>query len=357
MVKSTRERSRWTTRAYSVLQNGGVLRFRKELVEGAFGSIQEVYRFKAERVPARDPDERLKLARWCLSHRLERRGQGAAAGRARAEPRQPRDQEHDRQYRQRPRRARPCATRRWCGRGRARGRRASRRARPQHLSVPAAVRPGVPPPGLPMIFDLPTPLAVKRADEFTRSVHPVLQHACARCHNENHQGDFQLIQVKSRHDWTPNVARANLEAALRVVDPDSPARSELLDPLAGPPRAVQATDLPGRDRSRLSAGGGLGEQPPPQFGRRVVRAGAVRPARSRPPPPRRPMPPVSRPIERVRPLRPPPIAANPAARRAASASRDTQPGDPPASRVSTSRGAGRGCSPTPRPMPTSPSPT
>ena len=56
--------------AYSVVQNGGVLRFRKELVEGAFGSIREVYRFKAERVPARDPDERLKLARWCLSHKL-----------------------------------------------------------------------------------------------------------------------------------------------------------------------------------------------------------------------------------------------------------------------------------------------
>src|SRR5271168_3040517 len=61
---------------YSVFQNGGVLRFRKELVEGAFGSIREVYRFKSERVPARDPDERLKLARWCLSHRLNAEAKG-----------------------------------------------------------------------------------------------------------------------------------------------------------------------------------------------------------------------------------------------------------------------------------------
>src|SRR3954464_2439973 len=55
---------------YSLLQNGGMLRFRKELVEGAFDSLHEVYRFKAERVPGRDPDERLKLAHWCLAHRL-----------------------------------------------------------------------------------------------------------------------------------------------------------------------------------------------------------------------------------------------------------------------------------------------
>ncbi len=63
--------------------------------------------------------------------------------------------------------------------------------------------------GLPMIFDLPTPLAVLRADEFTRTVHPVLQRACAGCHNENYQGDFQLIKVKSRQDWTPGTSRGS----------------------------------------------------------------------------------------------------------------------------------------------------
>ena len=55
---------------YAVIQNGGVLRFRKEQVEGAFSSLQDVYRFKAGRVPERDPDEHLKLADWCLTHHL-----------------------------------------------------------------------------------------------------------------------------------------------------------------------------------------------------------------------------------------------------------------------------------------------
>jgi hypothetical protein len=213
--------------AYSVLQNGGVLRFRKELVEGAFGSIREVYRFKSERVPARDPDERLKLARWCLSHHLtaEAKAQLLAvldlspgnveiknmvANIDNAETRAAMRDE----ALVRTRAVLPAD------------------GTPGELD-PAIFRSGRAPlnsaaAGLPTIFDLPVPLAVKRADEFTRNVHPVLQRACARCHNEKYQGDFQLIEVKSRHDWTPNVARANLEAALRIVDPENLPRSELL---------------------------------------------------------------------------------------------------------------------------------
>ncbi len=56
---------------YALTQHGGTMHFRKAQVEGIFGSLPEVYRFKADRVPARDPDEHLKLAHWCLAHRLE----------------------------------------------------------------------------------------------------------------------------------------------------------------------------------------------------------------------------------------------------------------------------------------------
>jgi hypothetical protein len=210
---------------YSVIQNGGELRFRKELVEGAFGSLQEVYRFKADRVPDRDPDERLKLALWCLTHHLdaEAKAQLLAVldlspdnaqiksmvakidyGLTRATVR---DEGIVRTRAERPGDGRPAEI----------DEDALRPAR----KAPAAV-------GLPVIFDLPTPLAVKRADEFNRNVHQVLQRHCARCHNENYPGEFQLIQVKTRQDWTPNVARANLEAALRMIDPEGAARSELL---------------------------------------------------------------------------------------------------------------------------------
>jgi len=212
---------------YSVVQNGGVLRFRKELVEGAFGSIREVYRFKAERVPARDPDERLKLARWCLSHRLNAEAKAQLLAVLELSPGNieiknmvanidnaaARTALHDEALVRT--RLAPASD-----------------GRPGELD-PAIFRAdrapvGAAATGLPTIFDLPTPMAVKRADEFTKNVHGILQQACARCHNENYQGAFQLIEVKSRHGLTPNVVRANLEATLRVVDPDSPARSELL---------------------------------------------------------------------------------------------------------------------------------
>src|SRR3954452_7504585 len=212
---------------YSLLRNGGVLRLRKELVEGAFGSIQEVYRFKAGRLPDRDPDERLKLAHWCLAQHLEAEAKEQLLAVLELSPgnaqiqnmisnldnalarKVPRDEGVTRTNVERP---------------------IDDRGRPAELDA-EVFRPGRQKGaalGLPMIFDLPTPQAGRGADDFTRNVHPVLQNYCARCHNENYQGEFQLIQVKTRHDWTPNVARANLEAVLRMVDPDSPSRSELL---------------------------------------------------------------------------------------------------------------------------------
>jgi hypothetical protein len=81
---------------------------------------------------------------------------------------------------------------------------------------------------LPVIFDLPTSQAVKRADEFARFVHPVLQTYCARCHNERYEGGFQLIQIRNRKDQTRETLRANLDSTLRLIDRDNPPRSNLL---------------------------------------------------------------------------------------------------------------------------------
>jgi hypothetical protein len=216
---------------YSVVQNGGVLRFRKELVEGAFGSIEEAYRFKAARVPARDPDERLKLARWCLSHRLNAEAREQLAAVLELSPGNVQIQNMIVNIDNAAQRAalRDDALVRTSGSGTlaAVGNGAPASA-PDELD-PRVVRSSrALAAGLPTIFDLPATLAVLRADEFTRNISPILNRACAHCHNENYQGDFQLIQVKSRRELTPTVARANLEAALRAVDPDSPARSELL---------------------------------------------------------------------------------------------------------------------------------
>jgi hypothetical protein len=81
---------------------------------------------------------------------------------------------------------------------------------------------------MPVIFDLPTPLAIKRANEFGRFVHPVLQAYCAKCHDDKYDGEFQLVPIRSRADGTPDAFRANLDATLRLIDPERPSKSELL---------------------------------------------------------------------------------------------------------------------------------
>ena len=57
-------------------------------------------------------------------------------------------------------------------------------------------------PGMPVIFDLPTPLAIKRTNEFCQLRQPVLQAYCVKCHDGNYDGEFQLVPIKSRADQT-----------------------------------------------------------------------------------------------------------------------------------------------------------
>lgn len=210
---------------YVIKQGTNDLRYPKRDVQGAFLSIEDAYRYKLAQVPDRDPDEQLKLARWCMGLKLMAEAktalqavlalspnhaeassmlafsEGAEARAARRDPEVQRS-----------------------------GAEVAKDDEPKHLN-PAVIRSGIRELGVsgqPVIFDLPAALAVKRANEFVRFVHPVLQRACARCHNEQYPGSFQLVQVKTRHDQTADVFRANLDATLRLVDPDDLAKSELL---------------------------------------------------------------------------------------------------------------------------------
>ncbi len=81
---------------------------------------------------------------------------------------------------------------------------------------------------LPVIFNLPRPLAIKRADEFAFHIQPVLQLKCAKCHNAGYEGPFQLVPIANVRQMTTDAVRANLDATLRLIDPENPSKSELL---------------------------------------------------------------------------------------------------------------------------------
>jgi hypothetical protein len=212
---------------FLVEQRVGVMRFAKKRVEGAFSSIREAFEYRLAQLPNGDFDEGMKLAFWCLNLKLTSEAKeiltevvkhnpnnkqakamlvsiGQAAARASVRQR-------DSEVRQ------TRADEMIDGRPAALDSALLRQAR-QRLGIT----------DLPVIFDLPAPLAIKRSGEFFQIVHPLLQKYCARCHDGQYDGSFQLVPITNKRDRTPDALRANLDATLRLVDSKAPSHSELL---------------------------------------------------------------------------------------------------------------------------------
>src|SRR3954452_9824297 len=56
---------------YRLRDSGGPVPYPKSMVLKAAGSVEELYRYQVARLAVGDPDERIKLARWCLTEHLE----------------------------------------------------------------------------------------------------------------------------------------------------------------------------------------------------------------------------------------------------------------------------------------------
>jgi hypothetical protein len=203
---------------YRLHQNGGSIGYPRIMVQKAGDSIEELYRFQVARLPDGDPDERMKLARWCLTEHLTPQAKEQLEA---IQAMCPDDAEVKRMLYN----LASTSDRAPVDEG----------VRRTSGEVPAALDPRVIIKGLkhfsalPEIFDLPPAQAVKRANEFADYVQPVLQQSCAKCHNEKYQGDFQLVEIRIRRDqMNPDIARANLDATLRLINPDDPSRSPLL---------------------------------------------------------------------------------------------------------------------------------
>jgi hypothetical protein len=212
---------------FVVVQRAGPMRFPKQRVAGAFDSMQEAYQYHIQQLPDRDCEERMKLAQWCLNMKLH------AEAKEQLEKVLELNSKH------------PQARSMMFTMEQAAAMAAQRRRDPEVKQTGAeeteANHPGALDSaviqkaqrqlnisGLPVIFDLPTPLAIRRTQEFTAAVHPLLQVYCARCHDGNSGREFQLVPMKNRADRTQDALRANLDATLRLIDQENPAKSELL---------------------------------------------------------------------------------------------------------------------------------
>jgi hypothetical protein len=216
--------------AYTVTQSVGVIRYPNQQVERAFDSVQEAYGYRLQRVPEDDPAERLSLARWCLSLHLDKEARTLLEqvveispnhGPARAMLTKMNQAEAARVARNESKI--DAGVQKTGGEEIAEDRPG---ALDSAVLKGAERRMGI--TGLPVIFDLPPAVAVRCAEQFKQYVHPVLQAYCAKCHDANYDGMFQLVPVKTARQRTPDAIRANLDAALRLIDRENPAKSELL---------------------------------------------------------------------------------------------------------------------------------
>lgn len=213
--------------AIVVTQAIGAMTYRGSRIEKVCASIREVHEYKCSLVPDDDPDEQMKLAQWCLTNGLEAEARGHLALILKLSPKH----------------KQALAMRGSLDQTQARLAKAQQKddgVRQAGGDVedpgPAALDPaivlkarrGMGLNDLPVVFDLPPNAAIKRAEEFKRFVQPVLQLHCAKCHDERHDGTFQLVQIAKRADQTAEALRANLDATLRLVDRQEPGKSELL---------------------------------------------------------------------------------------------------------------------------------
>ncbi len=213
--------------AYELHLKGGSIPVRKKDVVRRYRSMVEMYQDKAAHLAERDPDERMKLALWCLEQHMEAQAREQLQGVLAINPADGR--------------AKKMVTNIDANAQRVVGRDTEVRAASAEIADPTPAAMPLPRPRTavgrtaerPVIFDLPADVAKKRFIEFAWDVHPILQASCGSCHNESYQGDFRLLG-KSRRDWTADVVRANLDATLRYVRRDDPAHSDLVAYAANP---------------------------------------------------------------------------------------------------------------------------
>ncbi|MDB5350256.1 MAG: hypothetical protein JWN86_1503 [Planctomycetota bacterium] len=212
---------------YILKQKIGVIVFNRRNVERTFYSVEEAYAYKLALCPEDDPDERMKLAIWCLEQKMKPEAKAQLQATLELSPtnRQAKAMlaNLDRNTAALPLRDDGIVRAGAVGAAPDQDPDANlNRLRDEFARNPRAV-------GTPQILDLDPQLAVKRYQEFTRFVHPVLQNRCARCHNEQSQSEFRLIQTHARRDMANDlIVQTNLDATLQIVDRDDLAHSAIL---------------------------------------------------------------------------------------------------------------------------------
>jgi hypothetical protein len=210
---------------YRVKRSVGVTWVPAEKVLHLCASREEAHAFLARRANLDDPDERLRLARWCHLHGL--RDQALAEVRAAAELR--------------PSHAETRRLLQLLGQAVRHGAEADR-APPTTPALPAA-RVDVP----------PVELTAQALGQFTTKVQPILMNACARCHVADGAGAFRLERTHGIGQVNRRATQQNLAAVLGQLDLRRPEASPFLVKAASAHGPTGEAPLKGRQAEALAA--------------------------------------------------------------------------------------------------------
>lgn len=212
---------------YNVRQKLGQIKVASDDIEGLFPSINAVYEHKKEILPPRDIQERMRLYRWCLSLGLLKQAEEQLKAVLALSP----DHEEatsllaqleNRIARQSQATSDPAVMQTSATTAKESGPRDLDPAFLNRALRDMALRTN------PVIFDLPEPQALKRAQEFNQYIHPIVQKYCASCHNERTPNGYALVAVTGRAARDPAILRANLDATLTLVNASNLMQSPLL---------------------------------------------------------------------------------------------------------------------------------
>ena len=168
-----------------------------EKVVGLFGSFEEAFAVLRKRANLIDPDERLRLARWCQKVHLRDQALEEAEHAVRLRPNHA-ESRRLLSYLQRP--AEPVA------------------------GESAAVA-GVSDPGF---RAAPVELVTESVSVFATKVQPILMNACASCHATGNGGAFKLTRPLANASASQKTTQQNLAAVLAQVNLEQPQASALL---------------------------------------------------------------------------------------------------------------------------------
>jgi hypothetical protein len=187
---------------YRVLRKNGEKWVQAESVLALMGSLTDAYGYLRGRINADDPDERLRLSRWCRDNGLQQQALAELQAAANLRP----DHAETRRLLQH-----------W------KQTTASERAPSRGTGKNAAA------PAQPMTGTLPSiEVTTESLGLFATRVQPILMNTCARCHATGRGGQFHLTQVYDDNINNRQTLEHNLAAVLAEVNVNQPEASRLL---------------------------------------------------------------------------------------------------------------------------------